>query len=234
MPLLPHGSYRKTRGIIRRGTRANQPAANTVLEGTLYYVTDEELLERSTGAAWQSYSWIITATSIAAGTLADARLSSNVPLKNVAEAISGVWDFSNGLKERGRSTAIGIPIDIAYDSGNFVASTGSWTVAEADQVTFCYTLIGKTLVLWFELHATSVSNNCAYLQFPVPGGFTVARTTRMPIAAVNNSVIITTAIVYVPSGTTVIQIYPDTVGGSQWTASTNATYVQGQVFLPIQ
>lgn len=94
MPLLPHGSYRKTRGIIRRGTRADQPAANTVLEGTLYYVTDEELLERSTGAAWQAYSWIITASSIAAGTLADARLSSNVPLKNGTNAFTGANSFA--------------------------------------------------------------------------------------------------------------------------------------------
>lgn len=41
---------------IRRGTRAGQPAANTVIVGTLYFVTDELVTERSTGAAWESYS----------------------------------------------------------------------------------------------------------------------------------------------------------------------------------
>lgn len=42
--------------VIQRGTRAAQPSAASVPVGTLYYVTDETILERSTGAAWQSYS----------------------------------------------------------------------------------------------------------------------------------------------------------------------------------
>ena len=45
--------------VIRRGTRAAQPAATAVPKGTLYYVTDEIKLERSTGAAWESYSGTI-------------------------------------------------------------------------------------------------------------------------------------------------------------------------------
>ena len=42
--------------VILRNTRALQPAANTVPVGTLYFVTDESIIERSTGAAWESYS----------------------------------------------------------------------------------------------------------------------------------------------------------------------------------
>lgn len=42
--------------VIRRGTRAAQPVATVVPIGTLYYVTNETLLERSTGAAWEAYS----------------------------------------------------------------------------------------------------------------------------------------------------------------------------------
>lgn len=42
--------------VIRRGTRAAQPAAGTVPAGTLYFVTDEGLTERSTGAAWEGFS----------------------------------------------------------------------------------------------------------------------------------------------------------------------------------
>lgn len=45
---------RKTRGINRRGTRAVQPAANAVLNGTQYFVTDEFKIERSNGTAWES------------------------------------------------------------------------------------------------------------------------------------------------------------------------------------
>lgn len=54
--LLPANYYRKTRGIIRRGTRASQPQAITLLEGSLYFVTDESILERSDGTVWQPYS----------------------------------------------------------------------------------------------------------------------------------------------------------------------------------
>lgn len=56
MTLLPAAYYRKTRGITRVGTRAAQPAANTVLEGTIYFISDELILERSNGTIWQAYS----------------------------------------------------------------------------------------------------------------------------------------------------------------------------------
>jgi hypothetical protein len=38
------------------GTRAAQPAATAVDEGTLYYVTDEDVLERSDGSTWTAIS----------------------------------------------------------------------------------------------------------------------------------------------------------------------------------
>lgn len=38
---------------IRYGTRAAQPAATAVAIGTLYYVSDETLMERSNGTTWQ-------------------------------------------------------------------------------------------------------------------------------------------------------------------------------------
>lgn len=42
--------------ILAPDTRANQPAATTVPAGTLYYVTDESLIERSNGTTWATYS----------------------------------------------------------------------------------------------------------------------------------------------------------------------------------
>lgn len=49
-------SSTKTRFLIRRGLRADQPLATDVFEGTLYFVTDELLIERSNGIVWQGYS----------------------------------------------------------------------------------------------------------------------------------------------------------------------------------
>lgn len=55
---------RKTRGINRRGTRALQPLASAVLEGTQYFVTDEFKIERSNGTIWES----ITSIGLPGGT----------------------------------------------------------------------------------------------------------------------------------------------------------------------
>lgn len=42
-------------GVILRGTRASQPAASATAPGTLYYVTDEDLVERvnNSSTAWE-------------------------------------------------------------------------------------------------------------------------------------------------------------------------------------
>lgn len=42
--------------LIQRDTRAAQPAATAVPVGTLYFVTDEGVTERSSGTAWEAYS----------------------------------------------------------------------------------------------------------------------------------------------------------------------------------
>jgi hypothetical protein len=44
--------------VHQRGTRAAQPAATAVPAGTLYFVTDENVQERSTGTAWQAYTGV--------------------------------------------------------------------------------------------------------------------------------------------------------------------------------
>ena len=46
----------RIRDVIQYDTRANQPAANLVDIGTLFYVTDEGVTERSNGTIWQTFS----------------------------------------------------------------------------------------------------------------------------------------------------------------------------------
>lgn len=41
--------------VIQRGTRADQPLATDVAEGTLYFVTDELVIEQSNEIIWESY-----------------------------------------------------------------------------------------------------------------------------------------------------------------------------------
>lgn len=56
---------------IQRGTRAAQPAANSVIDGTLYFVTDEGVLERSDTSSWQTYSLKCNYAAAAAPTVND-------------------------------------------------------------------------------------------------------------------------------------------------------------------
>lgn len=57
----------KLSDVILRGTRASQPAAGTA--GRLYYVTDESVLERDSGSAWQSVEGSSGPTGSAGGDL---------------------------------------------------------------------------------------------------------------------------------------------------------------------
>ena len=56
MPLNPPQAYRKTNYTHRIGLAAARPAATDVLPGTLYYSTDTNVLERSNGATWVTYT----------------------------------------------------------------------------------------------------------------------------------------------------------------------------------
>lgn len=58
--------------LTQRGLRADQPAATSVYPGTLYYVTDEQVTEKSNGEAWEDY------TDHGAGTITAADMIVNV------------------------------------------------------------------------------------------------------------------------------------------------------------
>jgi hypothetical protein len=50
-----------------RGTRAGQPSATTLPVGSLYYVTDEHVIERGNGTTWDSFIDVMTGDSGSGG-----------------------------------------------------------------------------------------------------------------------------------------------------------------------
>ena len=60
----------KLEDVILRSTRALQPLATTVPVGTIYYVTDENVTERSNGTTWDD----ISDTAIANGAVTYAKI----------------------------------------------------------------------------------------------------------------------------------------------------------------
>jgi hypothetical protein len=67
-------------------------------------------------------------------------------------------------------------VSVVYDhvAANFSAQAGSWTVSAASQVLLRYTLIGKTLVLHYEIAETVVSDTPSYLVITLPAGVSAA------------------------------------------------------------
>lgn len=62
--------------VLLRGVRASQPLATIVAEGSLYYVTDESIIEQSRGGVWVVYSYVLPATAVTPGIYGDA---TNIP-----------------------------------------------------------------------------------------------------------------------------------------------------------
>lgn len=83
--------------VILRGTRASQPAATAVSNGALYYVTDEKIMERSTGAAWQAVAESFTGDSGSGGTkgLVPAPSAGDAAASKFLKA-DGTWATAGG------------------------------------------------------------------------------------------------------------------------------------------
>jgi hypothetical protein len=176
----------------------------------------------------------LNASNLASGTVADARLSSKVPLDDVAEAISGVWDFSNGLKERGRAAKIGEWTAVAFDAANFTGNGAqTWTLTSGDQLSFTYTLIGKSMTVSGYFNNTTVGGTPnTDLRVVIPGGF-VSNGLVIDIARVqDNGAAFAAGVVYVLSAGTTINFQK--LDASNWSAATNATVIQFSLTFPVQ
>lgn len=94
--------------------------------------------------------------------------------KTVIESRGGEPEFSRGIKTFDNAVVDGVSVKYAYNVANFTASSGSWTVALANQILLRYSLIGRTLTLYYEIAATTVSATPAYLAITLPTGMSAA------------------------------------------------------------
>jgi hypothetical protein len=96
----------KLSDVILRGTRAAQPAATTISAGGLYFVTDELVLERSSGTVWESVS---PSTAVANDSITYAKM------QNVSAA--------SKLLGRGSAGGAGDPEEITLGTGLTMTGT---------------------------------------------------------------------------------------------------------------
>lgn len=116
---------------------------------------------------------------------------------------------------------------VAFNAGDFTASTGTWTVGAPDVVTCAYHKIGRRMTVSFDIEATDVSATPAALQMTIPGGFTAAKDMRAMIQATDAGGTPGVGMARVAPTATVITFYKDAAGGN-WSAGAN-TAVRGQL-----
>lgn len=199
--------------------------AYVTAEGKYYWWQDD--------GTWVTISAPTTdASLLTSGTLANARLSSDVPLDNVAEVISGLWDFTNGFKEKARSSKAGGWNDVAYAAGNFTGSGGmGWTVGAADQSDYgwCW-IVGELALVTFNISDTDVVAPAGIsLQIALPAGLTPSKTMVFPMLLWDAGVKAMGQAIVVAAGTNILCRKLD---NSAWTVTAGAnTLVQGFVLV---
>lgn len=143
--------------IIQRGTRASQPSAASVAAGTLYFVTDETVLERSSGAAWETYSASTTLASTYTPTLTSVTnvdsstgYSSQYLRVGATVTVSGKLDVN--ATDAGTTVQLGISLPVSSNLANAHECAGT-AVAVGNMIGTTAAIIGDA------------TNNRAELQF---------------------------------------------------------------------
>lgn len=149
------------------------------------------------------------------------------------DSASNTISLTGGYKERGRSVALGEWIDVAYDSGNYVAGGGgTWTVDASDQIVFSYTVIGDTVCMINRLNATSVSGTVSNLLISLPSGFVSALDVQQALLLRDNSATFEVGIAFVGASATTLSIVLLDLSG--FAASANNTFVRTNICFPVQ
>jgi Pectate lyase superfamily protein len=121
----------------------------------------------------------------------------------------------------------------AFSAGDFTASGSmSWTVGSGNVDTFAYNIRGKVMTISLVLTNTTVGGApAARLWIHIPAGKTAARHMAAPCFIIDGG-IASTGFMNIAAGDT--QISVNRTDGANWSASSAATYVLGQIVLEIQ
>ena len=181
-----------------------------------------------TGTA-TSYTFA-TSDTTGSGTGAQSLSNKLVISSSLTSACTGglvLTDTAAGIKERGRSTALGEWTSPAFSAGDYTASTGNWTVDSGDVTTFAYILVGKMMTIMFQIQDTDVSATPSNLIRVIPGGFTATKTARNTFVYQDAGGANTVGLVSITGGTTSINFAK--LSGNWSTTAADNTAVLGQI-----
>lgn len=151
--------------VIQRGTRAAQPAATAVSIGALYYVTDEKIMERSTGAAWQAVMEALTGDSGSGGT------KGLVPAPAAGDAAAGKFLKASGAWATPASGS-GSFTEVVKASSDTVTNSG--TMVSDSELTFATSagVYEVEFAIWYE-GTTAATNFKWSIDFPTLADLTL-------------------------------------------------------------
>lgn len=159
--------------------------------------------------------------------------SATMRLGNANRPILEVYS-TNGYYEHGRSLPLGEWTAVSYSAGNFTASAGTWGVANVDQLVYRYAMVGKTMIVNFEIANTDVSNAGVTLRLAIPGGFTCAAETQQFVRAKDNGGAYVVGLAIVAAGATYIEFFATVAAGTFALTAADNTDVFGCVTFEVQ
>jgi hypothetical protein len=202
-----------------RATASNSPGAGTDYELQVWDLTNDATAP-AMRLVYASDGWRLMHGNSSTKTLKFGTSSRRIDEINVL-AQNVITQF-NLL-----GNASGVYTNVTYNAGDYTASAGTWTVDSADVTTFQYRMIGKSMLVNFQIANTDVSAG-ATLRIAIPGGFTANKGVIVPIRVIDNGVAGTGLAQVVASGTRIICYASVAAAGFAVTAADN-TGVQGQI-----
>lgn len=155
--------------VIQRGTRAAQPLATAVATGTIYYVTDESVTERSSGAAWQTIS---DGGTVANNSITDAKLRDSAAVSVIGRSANSAGDpadIAAGANDR----VLGRTADTLSFQQITVGMLTDATITPAKLTTAAKT---KTVGIVIDGGGSTITTGVkGYVSVPVAGTITAVR-----------------------------------------------------------
>lgn len=193
--------------------------------------TQPVALRRTTAVNTTPANYILEPTA----TTATLDIGENATANRIGSIYAGSIYAAAAFYERLRSVAVGEWTAVAYASGNFTASSGTWTVDSGDQVTFKYMLVGKTIFVHVVIQNTDVSATPNQLRIAIPAGFTAAAEQWGTCDILDAGASREAGKWNVASGGTVINVMRENAGGANWnTTAADNSDVRGLFVFEVQ
>jgi hypothetical protein len=151
----------------------------------------------------------------------------------VGDSTTGNW-IKKTIAEFKAILGVSEWITPTFDAGDFTASGSmTWTVEAGDVAVYRYKMLSAdTMVLQWSISTTTVGGTPSYaLRIKIPNGKTAAGVQDVLSYGSDNGTTMVN-LVEVSNGVTYIEIFT-TVAAANWSASTNTTFVRGQIILKV-